>query len=227
MTFLSDKALYDMKNNHKCFIKIISGLLFVTILAVSFAGPAFSATALPGSMNNSAAEAEIDFKEKEKLTVLCKKVLKTILKDGMTEEEKASAIYHWVEDNISYVHKPDFASWESGAYDTLTTYTGDCYAFYSALRALLEEAGIPCIEGTSIPKDHYWVIAYINGKWWHLDATPGWGGERFMLTTQELLDYEYYGNKKYKEGLKYEFDPADYPEILEADDSIVAGKTDG
>ena len=153
------------------------------------------------------------FENQEQLDDLCDLILKTIIKDGMDDKEKAYAIYCWVEDSITYINKPDFRSWQEGAYDALSTYSGDCYAFYSSLRALLERAGFKCLEGVSISKDHYWVIACIDDKWWHLDATPGWGGERFMLTTGELLDYAYYGNKKYKEGLTYEFDPSVYPEL--------------
>lgn len=147
----------------------------------------------------------------EKLNGMCDRILNVILEDGMSETDKASAIYTWVCDNYTYVGKPDFSCWQEGAWDMLSSYSGDCYGYYASLRALLQRAGIRCLEASSVPKDHYWVMASVDGNWRHLDATPGWGESRCLLTTQELLDYVYDGNPKYPEGLIYEFDPSGYP----------------
>ncbi len=110
---------------------------------------------------------------KEELDALCEKILREILTDGMTERQKAEAIYNRVR-QIKYVNNAKKEHWVAGAYTGLTTYRGDCFNYYAASKALLTLAGIPNYDmvrvgGTS---DHYWNIAYVDGGWYHFDACP-------------------------------------------------------
>ena len=65
------------------------------------------------------------------LDKLCDGILNNIVRD------KAYAVYTWVSGNISYRGTSATGDWVAGAKTALTRYSGDCYAFYSASRALL------------------------------------------------------------------------------------------
>lgn len=130
---------------------------------------------------------------KEELDALCNKILSEILKDSMTEREKAEAIFNRVA-QIKYVGTSNKETWISGAYTGLTTGRGDCFNYYAASKALLTLAGIPNYDlkrvgGTS---DHYWQIAYVDGGWYHFDACPhpnGYEIKCFLLTEDEVAAY--------------------------------------
>ena len=35
-------------------------------------------------------------------------------------------------------------------------------------------------------KTHYWNLVYLNGKWVHMDSTPGVRHERYSIMNDEL-----------------------------------------
>lgn len=147
----------------------------------------------------------------EEVNALCDEVLVEILEDNMTQEEMAYTIYKWVEENIRYSGNTTKGNTLRGAKLSLSKRTGDCYAFCSSLWALLSRAGIESQEVAGDGNYHFWVISNIDGSWYYLDATSGWGGERFMLTCKELEDYSY-KNPHYNDPLTYEWDKSKYPE---------------
>lgn len=147
----------------------------------------------------------------EELDVLCDNILNSIIRDNMTDVEKARAAYDWVTTNISYVMSDKCDTWQEQAIQTINSYSGDCTGYYAILRALFERVGFECESVESITQEHIWVIAKVNGEWYHFDATPGWGSDRFMYTTDEMLSYTYYGNDKYPDGLKYSFSTSKLP----------------
>lgn len=155
--------------------------------------------------------------ENEKLNELCDLIIKAVVKDDMTDVEKAYAVYTWVDKNLKYKGQDNYEQWQDAAYDSLSNYSGDCLGYYAATRALLQRMGFETMQACSEDESHCWVMAKIGDFWWHLDNTPGWGGERFMLTTDELLDFEYIDNEKYPDGLKYDFNPEGYPETKGTD----------
>ena len=130
---------------------------------------------------------------KEKLDALCTEILQDILSDGMSDRQKAEAIYKRVH-RIKYVNTPDDGDWIENAYVGLTTGRGDCENYSAASRALLTKAGIPNYElerygGTS---EHYWEIVYVDGGWYHFDACPTsskYPIRCFLLTDDEVIAY--------------------------------------
>ena len=161
----------------------------------------------------SAASGKVTKKStgSEELDNLCDNILNSIINDNMTDVEKARAAYDWITDNISYVMSDKCDTWQEQAIQTINSYSGDCTGYYAILRALFERIGFECESVESITKEHIWVIAKVDGEWYHFDATPGWGSDRFMYTTDEMLSYTYYGNDKYPDGLKYSFSTAALP----------------
>ena len=130
---------------------------------------------------------------KEELDALCMSILSEIIKDGMTDYQKAEAIFNRV-NSIKYVSTDDDPSWIGAAYTGLTTGRGDCWNHASASKALLTLAGIPNYDmhrvgGTS---SHFWQIVYIDGGWYHFDACPtlkAYYIRAFLLTEEEAMAY--------------------------------------
>lgn len=129
---------------------------------------------------------------REELDALCQSILDGILKDGMTDRQKAEAIYDRVH-KIKYVNTTDDPNWVGRAYTGLTTNKGDCVNYWAASKALLTMAGIPNydIERLGGP-DHYWQIVFIDGKWYHFDACPTLKTNQFrcfLRTDSEVAAY--------------------------------------
>ncbi|MBE6583039.1 MAG: DUF5011 domain-containing protein [Ruminococcaceae bacterium] len=129
---------------------------------------------------------------KEELDALCQSILDSILEPGMTDRQKAEAIYDRVH-KIKYVNTTDDPNWIGRAYTGLTTNKGDCVNYWAASKALLTMAGIPSydIERLGGP-DHYWQIVFIDGNWYHFDACPTLKTNQFrcfLRTDSEVATY--------------------------------------
>ena len=81
-------------------------------------------------------EKEIFVKVMEKIAVtqamvddLADKVLSEILTDGMSNRDKAYAIYQWTKKNIAYTGHTDPSDIVAGAYQGLRYRAGDCFTF--------------------------------------------------------------------------------------------------
>lgn len=119
-------------------------------------------------------------------------ILDSILKDGMTDREKAKAIYKWIKNNIGYISHSEKGNYTRGAYEGLFKYQGDCFVYASTAKELLTLAGIQNIDivkATTNPS-HYWNLVYIEDGWYHFDSTPRKDkSEFFLLTDAELEAY--------------------------------------
>ncbi len=145
------------------------------------------------------------------LDQLCDNILNGIVNDDMGEREKAYAVYTWVTNHITYRGNSAIGDWVAGAKTALTRRSGNCYAFYSASRALLTRLGFENIEVQEYTGGHYWNMVKVDGSWWHFDATTGWGAERFLWTSDQILNYSY-TSEQTGVTIIYEWDPAGYPQ---------------
>ena len=137
-------------------------------------------------------------------------ILDTILKDDMTDRQKAKAIYRWLKNNIGYVSHSEKGNYMRGAYEGLFKQQGDCFVYAASAKELLTRAGIQNIDivkATTNPS-HYWTLVYIEDGWYHFDATPRKDkSEFFLLTDAELEAY----SSTHKN--THIFDRSLYPEI--------------
>ena len=139
-----------------------------------------------------------NYVEPEKVYKEANKVLKKIIKSGMSDMEKALQITWWVRYNVNYVAKADNSSWTRAAYDGLVKRNGNCYNFAMTAKALFDAAGI---ENMIITRDpyiyhgHYWNYIKIDGEWYHCDSTPRlkYNSYFFMYTTKELKNFWHNG----------------------------------
>lgn len=139
-------------------------------------------------------------------------ILDDILTEGMTQRQKARAIYDWMTANISYAAYADKTYWMRAAYHGFTGGKGDCYVYYAMSRILLDCAGIENMEiqRDDPDKPHYWNLVNCGDGWYHFDTCPHYKNyplECFMLTDAEVKRYSETCVKDY-----YSFDESLYPD---------------
>lgn len=153
-------------------------------------------------------------------------VLREIVHNGMTNEQKARAVYSYVHGHISYVATSDKSSVIRAAYEGITTLQGDCYTYFALSKAFFDRLGIANMEVQRLPsvaaavdERHFWNLVNIgtdeDPRWYHFDACrikempDPWG----CLMTDAQIE-EYSKNKANAHGVRdyfYAYDKASYP----------------
>lgn len=110
----------------------------------------------------------------ESMYALADRVLAQIITDGMTDYEKAEAIYYWTRGSISFISDSQKENWVESAYDGLLYRKGDCYTYACVAKAMLTRVGIPNVDiwRNSTLSSHYWNLVDTGDGWYHFDATP-------------------------------------------------------
>lgn len=120
-------------------------------------------------------------------------VLTDIIKEGMTNREKAYAIYTWVKRGMSYTGHTDPSDLMAGAYQGLRYRAGDCFTYCATAHVLYERAGfqVQKITRTAGHLNHYWNYVNYGEGWYHCDSQlyRSDGFEAFMKTTEEMQTY--------------------------------------
>ena len=169
-------------------------------------------TAKDAEGNESSVTVKFTFKNQsvtdEKLNAEIDGVLSRILKDGMTVEEQAYAIFDYVYSNITYWEGSDKTDIKSEAYRGLTSGVGDCFTFYATTYELLQriDCQVLSVERLNGKTQHFWCLVNLGTGWYHFDACNV-GPEHlrcFMKTSDELLKY----SVQY-----WRFDTTLYPEL--------------
>lgn len=167
-----------------------------------------NSTSVVGKLN--IVEESLAWEEEEKIHKKAQEVLQSILKEGMSDRQKAKAIYTWVKYHIGYINHSEKGNYMRGAYEGLFESQGDCFVYAATAKELLTQAGIlnmDIVKLTTNPS-HYWNLVYIEDGWYHFDATPRVDkSEFFLLTNDELEAYSL------KHGNTHLFDASLYPEI--------------
>ncbi len=141
-------------------------------------------------------EVQSDDDKKLAAKNLADNVLKSIIKDGMTDRQKVEAIYKWARGNIGYSGHSDKSDYKIEAYNTLKKLSGDCFSYFAVTKVMLESLGIPNIDVVKVKNydgdsSHFWSLVSVDGgnTYYHFDSTPRKGtGDDFCLVTDEFLD---------------------------------------
>ena len=174
----------------------------------------YSAADSAGNRSSVWAEVVIQPTDEERVAELADAVLASILTDGMTDYEKAYAVYAWCRDSITYSSGTAYLmeQFTKAAYTGLTGYYGNCYVYYAVTSTLLTRCGIENMKiqrsGENV-SPHYWNLVKIDGNWYHMDACPHYADyplDSFLLTDRQVADYSLYGAVGY-----YNFDNSLYP----------------
>lgn len=114
-----------------------------------------------------------------------KAVLNEVLKEGMSDLEKETAIYSWMVSSVSYdgtyQDVMEETSGESATpYGGLVNRTAICLGYVTTFQLLMDLAGVECISvaGASFAsqEDHGWNMVRIDGNWYCTDVT--WDANR-------------------------------------------------
>ena len=84
-----------------------------------------------------------------------------------SDVEKVVFLHEYVCSNFTYDDSYEIAD----AYEMLLHGRGVCQGYTLLLNKLLTKLGIPCESVFSNAANHVWNEVFINGKWYHLDAT--------------------------------------------------------
>lgn len=125
---------------------------------------------------------------------LCDQILGRITNSGMSQREKARAIFNYVNGHVKYVGSSDKSSWIIGAYVGFTRGRGDCYNYFACSKALLTRAGISSVDLQRVGGNsrHYWQLVNTGDGWYHFDACPhpnGYPLYAFMITETQARAY--------------------------------------
>lgn len=140
-------------------------------------------------------------------------LLDSITTKGMSDLEKAKAIYDWANSNIVYVGSSNKLDWRKEAFNGITYRKGDCYTYFAVSKALLTAAGIENMDierSKDSPRTtrHYWNLVNLGDGWYHFDTcSRSVPFDGFMFTCDMAKEY----NTKV-EGY-YVFDEEQYPKI--------------
>jgi transglutaminase-like putative cysteine protease len=98
----------------------------------------------------------------------------SITKGTTSDYGKASKIFNWVRDHVSYSF---YSNTKKGALGTLKSRSANCVDTAHLVVALERAAGIPArynhgtCKFSSAWYGHVWAQVYVNGKWYYADGT--------------------------------------------------------
>ncbi len=173
----------------------------------------YTATDKAGNTATQSAAVYVTGANQASINLYADEILAAITTPGMTDTQKASAIYNWCVGHLRYSTATShlMGKFIEAAYSGFTSHIGNCYTYYAVASALLTRAGI---ENMEIQRDnpyapHYWNLVKINGNWYHLDTCPKWKNHEikaFLLTDWQVKQYSLYEVEGY-----YSFDASLYP----------------
>lgn len=156
----------------------------------------YRATDSSGNTATQSAYVYISRVTQSTLDSCADEILDEILTYGMTEREKAEAIYDWCRSNLKYstVTSHLMGLYYKAAYSGYRLHYGNCYTYYAVARSLLTRAGITnqMIQRNDPSKPHYWNLVKIDGSWYHFDTCPQPYPNNdgcFLLTDAEVAAY--------------------------------------
>lgn len=133
--------------------------------------------------NDSASNIQ---KKQQEIISKANEIVSSIVKQGMSDDEKRKAIYDYLNDNAKYddaalenAEKNNFKKTDSQFNDSFTTYgimvkgIGVCASYASTYKLLSDLAGLESIvvTGTASGVPHAWNKVKIGSEWLNVDAT--------------------------------------------------------
>lgn len=175
-------------------------------------------TATDSSGNKSTATGKVHVRIPKKIDSMADEILGEIVKNSMSDQQKAEAVYTYIRKNYSYVNNYNETNWEKAAEYGMKYDSGDCFMFYSVSRALLTRLGIPNLMVTRYKGEghHWWNLVYVEGGWYHFDTTPRNKQATFCLVTSAQLE-----NYSKKAGNTHIWNVPEYPKTATKEISSV------
>lgn len=113
-------------------------------------------------------------------------ILSSIVKPQMNDYEKLLVIHQYICDNVAY----DKSLTKHSAYNALAQGESVCQGYALLMDKMLEKAGIKTIiiDGSIPEGSHAWNLVFIEGLWYHVDATnDDTNNNLFFLKTDKYM----------------------------------------
>lgn len=162
----------------------------------------------------------------EMMDEVCNKILKKIIKEGMTTSEQLAAVCTYITNHVKYVGESPHDNTRREAYLSFTSRgSGDCFSFYATGYELLTRLGYDVLmvrrridlaeKGRG---NHFWCLVNCGTAdepaWYHFDACVhgNYPVDSHMLTDRQVWAYTNYRNdmQPYARHF-YTFDASLYP----------------
>ena len=130
-----------------------------------------------------------------------RKVLSTVLSDGMSDLEKETAVYRWIVNNVNYdwTHTnvlEDTPRESFTPYGGLVNRTAVCLGFAATFQLLSDLAGVECITvvgaSSASTEDHGWNMVRLNGNWYCVDVTWDSNYREYGYSRGRESDWHYF-----------------------------------
>ncbi|PYE47670.1 hypothetical protein HUB98_21405 [Paenibacillus barcinonensis] len=164
---------------------VVLKVMYQNPLILGVEGFEYNYGTLTLSIHYKESAADIQRKQNE-IIAKGKDVVASIIKQGMSDDEKRKAIYDYLNDNAKYddaalknAEQNNFKHVDAQFNDSFTTYgilvkgVGVCASYASAYKLLSDLSGLESIvvTGTSSGVPHAWNKVKIGNEWLHVDAT--------------------------------------------------------
>ena len=134
-----------------------------------------------------------------------RKIYNRICTSSMSKVQKGLKIFYWVNHNIGFSRGvKTYKSWAPAVCQTLAKRASTCYGQWAVCKALCDLAGIPNKMVSRVGGYHKWCLCYLNGGWYHCDATRFSGAPKhyfsYMKTDKEIIKaygYHVFNKDKY------------------------------
>ena len=152
------------------------------------------------------------------------KVLGKILRDGMSDLEKETAVYSWIVNNVNYDWTHQNVMKETPResftpYGGLVNHTAVCLGYATTFQLLMDLAGVECITvaGAAFAsrEDHGWNMVRLNGNWYCVDVTWDANNREYGVTRGREKDWVYFNiTSDRMAGTDHQWDYANTPEAV-------------
>lgn len=152
------------------------------------------------------------------------KVLGKILRGGMGDLEKETAIYGWLVNNVDYdwTHQNIMATTPRESftpYGGLVNHTAVCLGYATSFQLLCDLAGVECITvagaAFSSREDHGWNMVRLDGAWYCVDATWDANSREMGFAQSKEKDWDYFNvTSDYMALSNHQWDYANTPEAV-------------
>lgn len=154
--------------------------------------------------------AKISAATEETVNEMADNILADIITDGMSQLQKARAVFDWVVNNITYSETAGIDDVLSAAYKGMYYHVGDCTVKQKTAEVMLNRLGIKNMEIEKIrdTRGHYWLLIDVGEGWYHYDPNLQLDGTLiFYWHDADLWNY----SNAHKN--THNYDPSKYPTI--------------
>ncbi|WP_434310056.1 immunoglobulin-like domain-containing protein [Hominifimenecus sp. rT4P-3] len=138
-------------------------------------------TAEDSAGNRAAVSATITVKARDKgeanreeMEELAREALANCISDRMSDRDKLYEMFWYVKRHMNYTGDSDKTTQINEAIRGFEEKQGDCFTYFSVLKAMMEQAGFETVDVTRLGGEtrHFWSLVKVGDEWYHIDSCP-------------------------------------------------------